>query len=56
MGIRERDLQNICDALTADEKEKLSGGTVLITGCAGFLGYYFMSFFAEHGKSWACTR
>ena len=49
MGIKEQDVQSICNALTADEKQKLSGSTVLVTGCAGFLGYYFMNFFAEKG-------
>lgn len=50
MGIREQDLQAIYTALTADERRRLSSGTVLITGCAGFLGYYFMNFFAEYGE------
>ena len=51
MGIREQDLQRIYSALSAEERNKLQGSTVLVTGCAGFLGYYFMNFFAEHGKS-----
>ena len=27
------------------EKEKLRDSTIFITGCAGFLGYYFLCFF-----------
>lgn len=42
------DMQYISDKLTQPEKEKLKGSTILITGCGGFLGYYFMHFF-----SWA---
>jgi len=28
--------------------EKFKDSTILVTGCAGFLGYYFMKFFARH--------
>ena len=51
MGIREADLQSIYDALTEDERSKFAGSTVLVTGCAGFLGYYIMGFLAEHGET-----
>lgn len=50
MGIKEEDLARIHDALTDDEKAKLAGSTVLITGCAGFLGYYFMNYLAAYGE------
>lgn len=50
MGIREEDLRRVYETLTECEKEKLAGSTVLVTGCAGFLGYYFMNFFAQHGE------
>ncbi|MCH3942530.1 MAG: NAD-dependent epimerase/dehydratase family protein [Atopobiaceae bacterium] len=50
MGIREQDLQNIVDGLSTAEKDKLNGSTVLITGCGGFLGYYFMNLLAEKGE------
>lgn len=29
-------------------RERMAGSTVLITGCAGFLGYYFMHYFARY--------
>ena len=50
MGIKEEDLARIHAALTDDEKAKLTGSTVLITGCAGFLGYYFMNYLAAYGE------
>lgn len=37
-------LQNI------EHKEKLRDATILITGCAGFLGFYFMGFFSKYAK------
>lgn len=45
--IRDEDLKYIYDNLSGDEKEKFKDSTVLITGCGGFLGYYFMHFFDE---------
>lgn len=50
MSIREEDLRSIYDALTEDERAKFEGSTVLVTGCAGFLGYYIMGFLADHGE------
>ena len=50
MEIKEQDLERIYSALTDAERAKLSDSTVLITGCAGFLGYYFMNFFASYGE------
>ena len=41
------DMDYIFDHLSLFEKEKLKGTTILITGCGGFLGYYFMNFFAS---------
>lgn len=32
------------------EKTKLSGATILITGCAGFLGFMFMHYLARYAK------
>lgn len=32
------------------EKKNLEGSTILITGCAGFLGFYFMCFLAHYAK------
>ena len=41
----EKDLQHTYSSLADDERRKLSGGTILITGSAGFLGFYLTNFF-----------
>ena len=43
--ILRQDLDHTLAGLTAQEQAKLQGATILITGCGGFLGYYFMHFF-----------
>lgn len=50
MGVREEDLKAIEESLSPDEREKLNGSTVLVTGCGGFLGYYIMNFLVERGE------
>lgn len=45
MSIKSEDLQYIYGHLSDEEKAKLKDSTILITGCGGFLGYYFMHFF-----------
>lgn len=45
------DMARIYDQLSAAEKEKLTGSTVLLTGCGGFLGYYFMHFFTQYADA-----
>lgn len=40
------DLENIYRGLTRQERDRLRGATVLLTGCAGFLGFYLCHFFA----------
>ena len=40
----EEDLNYTYHKLSPKEKEKLSGSTTLITGCAGFLGFYILHF------------
>ena len=44
MSIKLKDINYIYEKLSQEEKDRLKG-VVLITGCAGFLGYYFMHFF-----------
>ena len=44
------DLQYIFNKLSDFEIEKLKGSTILVTGCAGFLGYYLMSFLSEYSE------
>ena len=45
LNVLEKDFEHTLAGLTAQEKERLSDSTILITGCGGFLGYYFMHFF-----------
>ncbi|POO93270.1 epimerase [Clostridium sp. 2-1] len=40
----EADLQYTYNKLSKQEIDKLTDSTILITGCAGFLGYYFVHF------------
>lgn len=43
-----KDLEYTFNGLSNKEIEKLKGGTILITGCAGFLGFYFVHFFYQY--------
>ena len=49
-SILTEDLQYTLSKLTESERKKLTNSTVLLTGCAGFLGYYFLHFFQEHAQ------
>ena len=49
-SITAQDLDRIYHGLTRQEHEKFSGSTVLLTGCAGFLGFYLMQFFARYAS------
>ena len=40
----EEDLNYTYHKLSPTEREKISGSTILITGCAGFLGFYILHF------------
>lgn len=42
------DLQHTFDMLSKEERGRLYGKSILITGCAGFLGFYFMNFFSRY--------
>ena len=41
------DLGSIHEALSS-KKNRFAGATILITGCAGFLGFYFMNYLARY--------
>lgn len=43
----EKDLKYTFESMAAEEVAKLEGSTILITGCAGFLGFYFVHFFYQ---------
>lgn len=42
------DLERICDIV--GRRERFENSTILVTGCAGFLGFYFMQFFVRQAK------
>jgi len=42
------DLAHTWEMLSKKEREKLSNSTVLLTGCGGFLGQYYLSFFERY--------
>ena len=48
INILSEDLNYTLNKLSNEERGKLCNSSVLITGCAGFLGYYFVSFFHRH--------
>lgn len=48
--ILQEDFDYTLSSLTKAEKEKFQDSTILVTGCAGFLGYYFMRFFQNKQK------
>ncbi len=46
--VLKEDLEYTYNKLSAEEVKKLENSSILITGCAGFLGYYFVNFFYYH--------
>ncbi len=48
--ILDEDMTYILGKLSAEEKNKLKDAIILISGCGGFLGYYFMHFFAHFAE------
>ena len=44
----QQDLNRIYDGLTVEERERFRSSTVLFTGGAGFLGYYFITFLTHY--------
>lgn len=42
------DLSYIYNNLSVEERAKFKNSTIIMTGCGGFLGYYFMHFFAHY--------
>ena len=44
------DLESIYDSLSKEQIDRLKGKTFLFTGCAGFLGYYFLYFLCYYAQ------
>lgn len=56
MTIKEQDMHYIFTHLSEAEQSKLKDSTLLITGCGGFLGYYFMNFFHTYAGQLGIKR
>lgn len=54
--VLQEDMVNVYNALSKQEKDKLRHSTILITGCGGFLGYYFMHFFSHFSEELELKR
>lgn len=48
--IVKEDLERIFIGLTQEERKKFDNSTILLTGCAGFLGFYFINFFTHYSE------
>lgn len=48
--IVKNDLERIYNGLSNEEKKRFAGSTVLLTGGAGFLGFYFINFLTYYKK------
>ena len=47
--ILNEDLEYVWNALSLEEKGKLTNSTILLTGCGGFLGQFYLAFFEKSG-------
>ena len=54
--ILNEDMLAIYNKLSDQERSKLRNSTILVTGCGGFLGYYFMHFFAHFAEELQIKR
>ncbi len=54
--ILEQDLDRILAGLGPVERAKLDGATILVTGCAGFLGFYFLHLLAGRAEKLGIRR
>lgn len=48
--IKEEDFEYMYNSFTDEEKEKFKDSRLLITGCAGFIGYYMMCFLDAYSE------
>lgn len=51
-----KDFDHTFAGLTIEEISRMKDATILITGCAGFLGYYFMRFFQAKAKEFGLKK
>ena len=50
------DFEHTIGMLSSAEKEAFKGSTILLTGCAGFLGFYFLHLFQYVGEAWGIKK
>ena len=50
-SILHQDILHTLNGLSDAERAKFQDSTVLITGCGGFLGYFFMNFFCQSAET-----
>lgn len=50
------DLARIYSGISAEERTKFAGTTLLFTGCAGFFGFYFLNFFIRYKEELGITE
>jgi UDP-glucuronate decarboxylase len=55
-NVLENDFNHTLNGLSPQERQKLQGSTLLITGCAGFLGYYYMHFLDAKAEALGIRR
>ena len=48
--ILNEDLEYVWNALSLEEKGKLTNSTILLTGCGGFLGQFYLAFFEKYAE------
>lgn len=48
--IKDEDFQYMYNSFTKEELDKFKDSTILVTGCAGFIGYYMMNFLHEYSN------
>ena len=48
--ILNEDLEYVWNALSIEEKGKLTNSTILLTGCGGFLGQFYLAFFEKYAE------
>ncbi len=48
--IKEEDFAYMYNSFTDEEKQKFNDSTILITGCAGFIGYYMLCFLDAYSE------
>ena len=55
-NVLQRDFEHTLNGLSTEEKAQFQDSTILITGCGGFLGYYFMHFFNAEAETLGIKR